>query len=69
MSVCSRKQVDTARRRKQSRWKLPLLLQAIHAINAALGGQLAHTADALLGGAAASGAGGEVHLAFGVLVH
>ena len=39
------------------------LLQIVHAIGAA------HAADALVGGSAAAGAGGEVHLAFGVLVH
>lgn len=54
---------------KEAKPKASLLLQTIHAINAALGGKLTHTADALLGGAAATGAGSEVHLAFGVLVH
>lgn len=39
------------------------MLQIVHAIGAA------HAADALVGGSAAAGAGGEVHLAFGVLVH
>lgn len=45
------------------------MLQIVHAIDATLAGQLAHAADALVGGSAAAGAGGEVHLAFGVLVH
>ena len=45
------------------------MLQAVHAVDAALAGQLAHTVDALVGWGAAAGAGGKVHLAFGVLVH
>ena len=47
---------------------LSLLLQTVDAVLA--GGELAPAADGLVGGgAAAAGAGGEVHLAFGVLVH
>ena len=47
-----------------------LLLQTIDAVDAVLAGELGPTADGLVGGgAAAGGAGGEVHLAFGVLVH
>lgn len=54
---------------RRSRVSLFLLLQAVDAINATLTGQLAPTADGLVGGGAATGAGGKVHLAFGVLVH
>ena len=42
------------------------LLQAVDAVEAVLAGALSPT---LVGGRAAAGAGGEVHLAFGVLVH
>ena len=46
------------------------MLQTVDAIDAVLAGQLGPTADGLVGrGAAGAGAGGEVHLAFGVLVH
>lgn len=46
------------------------LLQTIDAIDAVLAGELTPAADSLVGrGAAVAGAGGEVHLAFGVLVH
>lgn len=45
------------------------MLQTIDAIDAALAGELAHAADGLVGGGAAGGAGGDVHLPFGVLVH
>lgn len=46
------------------------LLQTIDAIDAVLAGELTPAADGLVGrGAAVAGAGGEVHLAFGVLVH
>ena len=50
---------------------LSLLLQTVDAVDAVLAGrELAPAADGLVGGgAAAAGAGGEVHLAFGVLVH
>ena len=59
---------------KGMEWKLRsgpiLLLQTIDAVDAVLAGELAPTADGLVGGgAAAGGTGGEVHLAFGVLVH
>lgn len=46
-----------------------LLSQTVDAIDAALGGEVAHAAEGLVGGAAATGAGGGFHLAFGVLVH
>ncbi len=46
-----------------------LLVQIIHAVDAVLAGQLAYTADGLVGRSAAAGAGGEVHLSFCVLVH
>lgn len=46
------------------------MLQTVDAIDAVLAGQLGPAADGLVGwGAAGAGAGGEVHLAFGVLVH
>ena len=50
---------------------LDLLPQTVDAVEAVLaGGELAPAADGLVGGGAAvAGAGGEVHLAFGVLVH
>ena len=46
-----------------------LSLQAINAIDARFAGELGHAADGLVCGGAAGGAGGEVHLAFCVLVH
>ena len=46
-----------------------LVLQTVDAIDAALVRELAQAADGLIGRGAAGGAGGEVHLAFGVLVH
>lgn len=47
-----------------------LLLQTVDAIEAVLAGQLTPAVDSLVGrGAAVAGAGGEVHLAFRVLVH
>lgn len=46
-----------------------LSLQTVDTVDAILAGQLAHTANALVGRGAAARAGGEVHLTFGVLVH
>ena len=46
-----------------------LSVKTIHAVDAFLGGELAVAADALVGRGATAGAGGEVHLALGVLVH
>ena len=46
-----------------------LSLQAVNAIDAVFAGELGHAADGLVGGRTAGGAGGEVHLAFCVLVH
>ena len=46
-----------------------LLLQTIDAVDAGFARELGHAADGLVGGGAAGGAGGEVHLAFCVLVH
>ena len=47
-----------------------LLLQTVDAVDAVLARELSSATDGLVGGgAAAAGAGGEVHLPFGVLVH
>lgn len=46
------------------------MLQTVDAVDAVLARKLGSAADGLIGGgAAAAGAGGEVHLPFGVLVH
>lgn len=53
-----------------SRGSLLQTVDAVDAIDAVLAGQLGPAADGLVGrGAAGAGAGGEVHLAFGMLVH